>query len=110
MAFPSLSRRPSKIQKSARDNAIKKEFGQGYEHRRPRFTRPVYDFLVSYDLLPTADVDLLIAHYEEVGMYASFDWADREGNVFEVYYDEPIEYDFAVEGWYQVKAIKLKGV
>ena len=110
MAFPSLSRRPKSEKKIARDNAIKVDFEGGYQHRRPRYTRDVFNFELVYDLLQTADAEALANHYNEVGTGYSFNWTDREGNVRDVYYDEPLEIAMVYPGWFQVSSIKLREV
>lgn len=107
MAFPGLSRRPAKESYTYVDNTVSYDSEGGYTHRRPRYTRKKRKFEVVYDLLPTADRDLLKAHYEEVGRHTSFVWTDKLGAQYTVYYDKPLKDEREIDGWYRFDSIEL---
>jgi len=110
MAFPTLSRRAIDIETSNEDNSIKHSIEAGYEFRRPRFTRARRLFKVQYDLLSTADRDLLVTHFNSVGTHTSFTWTDLDSNSFTVFYDAPLSFTRALSGWYKIADITLKEV
>lgn len=110
MAFPALSRRAIDSNTANEDNGIKHPIEAGYEFRRPRFTRSRRLFTVQYDLLPTADITLLTAHYATVGTHTSFTWTDLDGVPFSVYYDTPLNFKRTLAGWYKIEDIILKEV
>lgn len=107
MAFPTLSRAHLPIEITPEDNTIRSPFEAGYEHRRPRFTRTRRFLKVSYDMLSTADKDLLVAHFDSVGTHTNFTFTDIDSNNYNVYYDKPIKYSKFVTGWYKFDTIEL---
>lgn len=110
MAFPTLSRRAIDVETTNEDNAIKHSIEAGYEFRRPRFTRTRRTFKVQYDLLSTADKELLKTHFDSVGTHTSFTWTDLDSNSFSVFYDSPLSFTRALSGWFKVSDIILKEV
>ena len=110
MAFPSLSRNPISVSRQREDNTIRVDFDGGYQHRRPRYTREVYNFSVVYDYLPAADITLIENHLTSVGLSTSFSWDDENDNTHTVIYDEYPKWEEFIPGWYKIDAIKLRGV
>ena len=107
MAFPTLNRTPINVSRTLKDNTIRVEFDGGYEHRRPRYTRDVYRFEITYDLLSSTDIGSLKTHFETVGCHTPFTWTDQESNNHTVYYDMPIKWTYFVSGWYKIDTIQL---
>ena len=100
MAFPTLSRSPLHVNVKYRENKVSGTSEDSYVYRRPRVTRETRIFTVTYDLLPTADRDLLETHYESVGLHTAFSWTDNEENTYTVYYDKPLSFTKQFTGYY----------
>ena len=107
MAFPTLSRSPLKVAVAYRDNKVSGMSEDFYVSRRPRVTKTVRNFSVTYDLLNTADKDLLVTHFESVGLHTSFSWIDNESNTYTVYYNTPLKYTRLVPGWFTIDTLEL---
>ena len=108
MAFPTLSRRPLKASATYEENLVSSDAEAGYEHRRKKFTRTRQPLEVMYDLLPTADRDLLMDHFLIVGQYTAFDWTDLEGNVHSVFYAKPPKWESAgFSGYFQFDTLEF---
>ena len=107
MNFPTLSRRQVSVLTKFIDHKISHTSEGGYDHRRPRYRKNKRSFEVTYDLLPTADKDLLINFYDSVGTYKGFNWTHQDGTVFFVYFNEPVEYSQVVTGWFAFESLKL---
>ena len=107
MAFPSISRDTLSVDVEYVDNKIQGVSEDDYVSRRPRTTRNTKKFMVTYDLLPTADRDALVTHYSSVGMHTAFSWTDNESNTYTVYYNKPLKFRLAFPGWYKIDTIEL---
>ena len=108
MAFPTLSRRPKEVQIAYEANVIKSQFEAGYEHKRKKFTKTRKKWSLNYDLLPEADRDLLLTHFDDVGEYTAFNWTDQDSVVQVVYYNKPFEFTRPIPDWYQFGTIELQ--
>ena len=100
MAFPILSRGPKTVDVDFEVNEIKSKFESGYEHKRKKFTKTRKKFTVEYDILYSADKDLILAHFDEVGTYTAFTWTDMNDTEFIVFYEKAPKY-VNVSGYYQ---------
>ncbi len=92
MAWPDLEVTPDlPITAKPRDNTIRSESEAGYVPARPRFTRKTYEFGPhKYSVLTRAELDLLLAHYDEVGCDVIFPWTwPVIGTVHNVRFKEP---------------------
>jgi len=107
MAFPTLNRRPKTVKVMPEENLLSSDMEAGYQHRRKKFTRERKKFDISYDLLSTADRDLIIAHFDTVGLHTSFNWTDLEAIVHTVFYDKAPAYVNSVPGWFQFETLEL---
>lgn len=110
MAFPTLSRNPLSVKATYRDNKISGISEDNYVSRRPRVTKEARQWEVTYDLLKTADRDLLVTHYESVGMHTSFSWTDNESVSHTVYYNKPLSFTRVVPGWFKVETLEMTEV
>lgn len=106
MAFPNLSRGPKTVDVDFEDNEIKSKFEAGYQLKRKRFTKTRKKFTVEYDILYSADKDLILAHFAEVGTYTAFLWTDMRGAEYIVFYDKKPKY-INVSGYFQFEAFNL---
>lgn len=90
MAFPSLSKKPSfPIEKKPLDTDLKSSYEAGYQVARPRFTRDLFDYTLTYPLLLEADMLLLEAHIASVKSTVIFSWVHPErGTTHNVRYQE----------------------
>jgi predicted AlkP superfamily pyrophosphatase or phosphodiesterase len=73
MSFPTLSYAPKSIKKTVVDNTLRSPTEAGYVQTRPRTTRAIYDFDVSY-LIPLADKGALEAFDASVTGSTIFSW------------------------------------
>lgn len=92
LQFPSLEVSPKlPVPKTPRSNCISSPVDAGYSQRRPRFTRPVYDFgQVEYPVLTTAEKDLIEAHFNTVKCTVAFDWTmPMTTETYAVYFKDP---------------------
>lgn len=91
-AFPTLPVSPTlPVDKTPRSNCISSSAEAGYDQRRPRFTRKVYDFgPVDYPVLTTAEKDLIQSHFDAHGCTVLFPWTmPMSGGTYNVYYKDP---------------------
>ena len=101
MAFPSLSKLPSRINPIQIDNTIRNDPEAGKVITRLRYTKELWRFEVSYDLLSSTDVGLLLTattgHWATVGTWGIFAWTFPDtghplsGTTFNVRYEGPIK-------------------
>ncbi len=107
MAFPTLTRGVKTIDVDREDNVLESKSESGYRHARKKYTKTRKFFSVNYDLLPEADRDDIITHFDTVGQFTSFDWTDNESNTHDVFYAKPVKFTRAFPGWYKVDTIEL---
>lgn len=107
MAFPTITTRPLNFTKTAKDNSIRVTFEGGYEHRRQRFTRNVYIYTLTYDLLEAATITAIKDHYDSVGTGTSFSWTDPDNIAHTVYYDSPPSWQSVFPGWYRLQPLNF---
>lgn len=110
MAFPSLYRKPLEIDVKYREEPITGTSEDFYIYRRPRVTRNVRVFIVSYGPIPVTDCDLIDTHYKSVGTHTAFSWTDKEKNTYTVYYNKPFQFIRIVPtnpGWCTIEPLEL---
>jgi len=78
-----------------------------YATRRDFNTRLRQTIQVTYDKLATSDLGLIRTHFESVGLGESFAWIDREDVSYTVYYAEPPQWSFFVEGFYTLAPLSF---
>lgn len=95
--FPTLSQNPSVRpwgQKRAKDPTIRTDMENGFEQTYPAFTRLTKEWEVGYIALPTADMELIEAHEDDVKVGSeAFSWVNPIDNVsYDVRFTAPIDY------------------
>lgn len=89
MAFPVLSCGPDfSLPKKPLQNTISSGYEGGYEQKRKRFSRQIYEWPQKYPVLIAADRALLQAHIDNVGAVTIFSWTDPDGVVRNVRFVE----------------------
>ncbi|WP_201353817.1 hypothetical protein [Hydrogenimonas urashimensis] len=104
MSFPSLSRKPVKVEIQDEFSTISTPFEAGYQQTRERHTRSRRTISAKY-FVETADRDAILSHYESVRGSGSFDWTDPESSdTYTVRYTEAPKnvVDGAWPGWYEI--------
>ena len=79
-----------------------------YSARRDFNTRFRKILTVSFDLLPTADITKITAHFESVGTGTTFTWVDKASNSYTVYYASAPKWKFIINGYYSIEPIVFR--
>lgn len=86
--FPALSCAPKSVTMTPVDNTIKSSTDAGYVLARPRTTRALYDFDVTY-LVDATDKGLLLAFDAQVTGATIFNWT-YDGTTYQVRFSKRI--------------------
>jgi hypothetical protein len=107
MAWPTLTRRPISEIKTPRENVVKHGTESIHVVRRPRATRTVNDYKLTFDLIESTEALELISHWQLVGLSTSFPWDNTAGETKQVVFDVPLEWTQPIPAWYRFETITL---
>lgn len=108
--FPSIQKPFISTPHTVQDNSLKSEMVNGMQITRPRYSRQLRNFSLSWNALPSTDLTTLLTFYNTCkGGSVSFVWVDDLGNSRNVRFDGDLDYSLVAKDVFKV-SLKLQEV